>query len=89
MPINGSGQSRPDGGKFKSTLSSSKLLNDIAFLAESGKAQSAPALFIDGKFTSGQNPQPQKRQCNQRLNTEITRDAAGQRKQNPANKARK
>jgi hypothetical protein len=56
MLMIGGGQHRLKRGKFHSPPPSGKWLNKLRFSAGSGDSAVGPALFIDGKFTSGQTP---------------------------------
>jgi hypothetical protein len=58
-------------------ISAAKWLHNIRFLAVSGEGAVAPALFIDGNFTSGQTRWRQKVRGFQLLKTETTEEAAG------------
>jgi hypothetical protein len=50
------------GGKFEFRVSAAKWLHNIRFLADQGMGAVASALFIDGKFTSGQTADGKKKQ---------------------------
>jgi hypothetical protein len=65
-------------------ISASKWLHNIRFLADSGDGAVAPALFIDGNFTSGQNRWRQKVTGFQLLKTETAEEATGLNNQDSA-----
>ena len=58
-------------------VSAAKWLHKIRFLAGSGDGAVDPALFIDGKFTSGQTAGGKKTRGFQQLKTEIAEEASG------------